>query len=299
VHVSMGMDKYRHVYSFNKSPHGKEEYYRILEFVNYTCTDGSLGGIFEGGKSWKHKSHAWSYGKVFLEGTRPLVVGCGYTPTGHRSTFDFNPSKITGYGLAKLKVALDLSLYTGLDSLLAYGNVGYTEIAVDITGLAYADYFFVDRRLRSDFAYYEPNGTTYLSSNLAARGFSIYAKDKQMSDVFGVAATEPILRVEARLRPRTHVRLDQLPAIGNPFEHLLLISKHALMAPNVHFELVRFRKAIVEQGLSAQRAYQAVVPKHPQERRNFIKRLAALAPEAWNAASIWAKAPNLLDWLKL
>lgn len=295
----MGMDKYRHVYSFNKSPHGEEEYERILEFVHHTCTDGSLDGIFEGGKSWKHKSHAWSYGEVFLEGINPLVIGCGYTPTGQRSTFDFNPSKLTEHGLGKLKVALDLSLYNGLDSLLAYGNVGYSEIAVDISGAVYADYLFVDTRLRSDSAYYELLGTSYLGSKFGGREFAIYAKDKQMSDVFGVAATEPILRVEARLRPRTHLRLDQLPAISNPFEHLLLISKHALMAPKVHFELVRFRKAIVEQGLSAQGAYQAVAPKHPQERRNFIKRLAAMAPEAWNAAAIWATAPSLLKWLEL
>lgn len=262
-----------------------DEHNCICEFVNGCKLPVLAGSTFK-----KLKKVPWSYGSVPLSGNERMTIGFGYACGLMRATFQFNQEKLGIEGRLKLFVHLDQLLRWGWLSLLLDGRIRDVEIAIDINGATFADYWFVDTRLTTADNSYEPYGTAYLGSKSSGRFLRIYDKAKQLKEKEGVHLDESRLRIEAQLRPGVALTLAQLPNQKSPFDSLIVIDKKAL--PVDEPSVAAFIAAIKNHWLSAQSAYMLSA-----NRKALRKILAFCQPAWWQPQKFWASYSDSLQWI--
>jgi len=285
------IDKIKVGYSFADVPHGKADYEQINYFVNVTCKDQSFARSF----SQASKKHAWTEGWVELDKDVWLEVAFGYTPSGHRAFFQFNPSKLTPKARATLEAATMLCLYEEWEGLAKNGHVSYVEFAYDVVGAGYSDFLCIDTRLQSINDMYMKVGGFYLGAKRARRRIAFYDKEYELFKNHKLVLGHRLLRLEACLRPPTKQRLCDLPKLVNPFAPTIVIDRKLLECCTPSFRMERFRKRVLIQGKNAQDAFSMAVGSG-QAKKEFVQELCSLAPPWWNPTAIWEGAPATLDW---
>lgn len=291
--ITMGMDRYKHGYFFESSPHSGSDYPQTKYFVKFGCREGFLFPA----TTWRSASLPWTGCSIRVDDRQTFCIRYGYTPHGQSATFEFNPALLTDEGRIALGCCLQLCLFAEIRGFVKYGHVRQAEIAIDVEGADYFDHAFIDVKARSHDAHYAELGTTYIGCETSARSLKCYSKSKQLRETFGIDSTVPILRIEATLCPTLRTNLLEFPLVRNPFESLIVVDRDKL-SQSKHAIAKRLAKA-VDRGDLAQNAFRTITRQlSPALRCSLNEHLTRCAADWWRPEKIWAEnAPSLIDWL--
>jgi hypothetical protein len=289
-HPIVDFDLVRLGYSVAASKWALNDRALIRNFFNH-CKSGDIPCH----KQWTHKSTGWRYADVACDESERFTVGHGYAPK-ETVTFQFNLRKLGPSGRLALKCTVDDCLIGGWAALVANGNFIKAEIACDVPGVEYFDYYYMDAHVRSGKYMYETLGTTYLGSPRSARQIVCYRKTAQLLHAGAAAAGGQLLRIEARLT-RNQMLVEQLLSIKNPFLPVLLVSRRSVSDSNSCIAFGRFRHLVRQQHYPAQRALEQVAAEDKRDRPLLVNALRALAPPWWSPAEVWSHVPAALHSL--
>jgi hypothetical protein len=300
VKISLKMDRFRQLYAFEKTIWGNNDYKAIVHFVNsLRKPDAVMKDAFPKAKFWKQKDHAWSHCSFELNPGHIASVGFGSIPGAKkRAYFEFNPSKLVDDGPVRLKTLLWHTLSLDTLAFTKDGHVGSAEIACDVEGASFDQYWFVDPGVRRSSTFYQSRGTVYLGALSSSHALTCYAKEKELLAKTGVELPHPILRIEAKIQPRSPLSIVALPTISNPFARLIVIDAKKLAATQTHHGLKPFRRALDASG-DAQVAFFEASRRPHCSRVEIAERLSVCTADWWKPAAIWGEhCAGLIDWAK-
>ncbi|MGS1120706.1 hypothetical protein [Rhodanobacter sp. UC4436_H3] len=290
--IIIGLDKIKMKYYYTGSPHGKDEYGQLHGWIG--C---SLNGDF-GVKGSLTKVHAESsLSRLHQKLPEGGYVDAMYGQTGKKQKakqgiwLQFNPSKLSGADLAALKGHMSILLEDGFMTMLRSGWMSYMEINIDIRGVPFDEYMYLDSSLRTASAAFESVGTMYIGSKKSNRRFTVYDKSKEQK-YGGDYATET-LRVEAILQGAKGFPLAEIDAQPSPFGTLFVVDR-VMLAKSTNPLANEFRSRLTALGCSPQAAYLSFPLK---QRKELKKALNELQPDWWKPEQIWKKFPESLDWM--
>jgi hypothetical protein len=300
VEISLTMDKFRQLYSFEKHNWAETDYKQIVHFANsLRKPDPADKEDFPKAQFWKHKSHTWSYCSFELNPGHTACLGYGFIPSGQRrASFQLNPSKLTKEGLKRLTIFLWRTLSENTYAFVHNGHIGSAEIACDIEGASFGDFWFLDPSFRCSNTTYQARGTVYLGAQSSSHAITCYAKDKELLAKQGLHSPHPILRIEAEIKPPKPLALNALPTIPNPFANLIVVDAQKLAKTQTHHGLKPFRRAL-EASENAQFALHEASRFAKCSRNEICNRLQLCMPDWWNPEAIWSeRSAGLIDWVK-
>lgn len=290
--IAIGLDKVKIRHYYTGSPHGKDEYGQLHGWIE--C---SLNGDF-GVKGSLTKVHAeGSLSRLHQRLPDGGYVDAMYGQAGKKQNarqgiwLEFNPSKLSGADLAALKGHMSILLEDGFLTMLKGGWMSYMEIDIDIRGVSFDDYMYLDSSLRAANDAYEPVGTMYIGSKKSNRRFRVYDKSREQKYERNYA-TET-LRIEAILQGAKGFPLVEINAQPSPFGTLLVVDRVAL-TKSINPHVNEFKNRLIALGCSPQVAYLSFPRK---QRKKLQKALHELQPNWWKPEQIWKRFPESLDWM--
>ena len=219
-------------------------------------------------------------------------------PFWHTNPFlriDFNPDRLGPVGVHHFYNSLDI-LQPGLAGrLIGSGRVTRCDAAIDVTGVHIEDIEVACLRKHKTNAHFRSGTkqTEYFGTRKSGNQLVIYDKASQLTKLGHPAPSQPITRLEMRLKPKCS--LQQLPTLKNPFLRILLAQEaqldHLPEPPHVR---EWFRDSCRVRGL--QNAIK-LVPKWKQ--KEYVDALSSTQPWWWRPLEIWTPWPQVIKDLGL
>ena len=186
--INVSIDKLCVGYDYNKFPDSGDEYHQIWELID------SVKKKEVKGSQWPHKKHSFTTIHLPLS-DGSLVIRHGHSQKSFRTWITFNPSKMSDQAFAELSGYLNILFYEGWKTLLLRGSLNRVDVAIDVEGVGYGDYLYVDRRLRKGCPDYMHKGTTYAGKERSTREICAYDKRKELLEEHNIEIGHELLRM--------------------------------------------------------------------------------------------------------
>lgn len=286
--ITIGVDKIKVRYTYAEPLAVNVEYSQLHGWIG-----SSLSGDFgaKGSLTKVHPEGSLSRLHLKLPKGQYVDVMYGYAGVRHSAWFQFNPAKLSEVDMSALAGHMSVLLKDGFLTLLKDGWVSYMEIDIDIRGVSFDDYMYLDSSLRAANDAYEPVGTMYIGSKKSNRRFRVYDKSREQK-YEGNYATET-LRIEAILQGAKGFPLVEINAQPSPFGTFLVVDRVAL-TKSINPHVNEFKNRLIALGCSPQVAYLSFPRK---QRKKLQKALHELQPNWWKPEEIWKRFPESLDWM--
>ena len=284
--INVSIDKLCVGYDYNKFPNSGPEYHQMLGLVD------SVKKKEVKGSQWPHKKHSLTTIHLPIS-AGSLLIRYGYSQKSFRTWITFNPSKMSDQAFAELSGYLNILFYDGWKTLLLRGTLNRVDVAIDVEGVGYGDYLYVDRRLRKGCPNYMHKGTTYAGKERSTREICAYDKRKELLEEHNIEIGHELLRIEARVCYPSKYRLHDIFEIENPFDSFMVADR--FLASNLNNALVKTLLKRVDAGVPAHQDYW----DNPLFKRRILDgQLGKVRPDWWLPNEIWSQYQSSLDWLK-
>ncbi len=289
--IALKMDKCTFGYAIKRSTVGGSDLDQIRWYIGELYRSDAFGEA----KVWSSHKYKWTFASLKLSASK-LRIAYGCTRAGKVLSFSFNPSKLTLCDLLALRVHLGFCLFLGSPAFVSNCHLIQCELAADIPGAYFGDYYYVDTRAKAHYDRYVSSGTSYLGAMSSGRRLAIYDKAKEQADRFGLTLSTQLLRIEARLRLKGSLGLDALREQSNPFGSLLPVDKKLLQDHRSDPCISSFARLVLDEQAPPQHAFNTVSARGPASRRLLKNRLKDLRPAWWSPDDLWQNAPSALEW---